>query len=49
MKPVIVFAINGGGHVVPNPRFKFAAVLGRVTGDIDAPQVIWRFFDSVSK
>jgi polyhydroxybutyrate depolymerase len=49
MKPVIVFAIAGGGHVVPNPHFKFPAVLGRVTGDIDAPQVIWGFFNSVLK
>jgi polyhydroxybutyrate depolymerase len=46
MKPVIVFAISGGGHVVPNPHFKFPAMLGKVTGDIDAPQVIWRFFAS---
>jgi polyhydroxybutyrate depolymerase len=47
MKPVIVFAIEGGGHVVPNPHFKFPAMLGPVTGDIDAPQAIWKFFASV--
>ena len=47
MKPVIVFAIQGGGHVVPNPHFRFPAFLGKTTRDIDAPQEIWGFFNSV--
>lgn len=46
-KPVIVFVVNGGGHVVPNPHFPAMPVLGKVTRDIDAPQAIWGFFDSV--
>ena len=48
-KPVIVFVVNGGGHVVPNPHFPPAPVLGKVTRDIDAPRAIWGFFASVLK
>jgi len=46
-KPVIAFVVNGGGHVVPNPHFTGAPALGPVTRDIDAPQAVWGFFDSV--
>ena len=49
MKPVIVFVIEGGGHVVPNPNFQFPPFLGKVTRDLDAPQIIWRFFRSTMK
>ena len=45
-KPVIAFVVNGGGHVVPNPHFQFPPFLGKVTRDLDAPQVIWGFFRS---
>ena len=46
-KPVIVFVVNGGGHVVPNSSLPPQPVLGKATRDIDAPQVIWAFFNSV--
>jgi polyhydroxybutyrate depolymerase len=43
-KNVVLYVIAGGGHVVPNPNFKFPPVLGGVTRDIDAPREIWNFF-----
>lgn len=46
-KPVIAFIVNGGGHVVPNPHFPSLPLFGKVTRDIDAPQEIWGFFNSV--
>jgi polyhydroxybutyrate depolymerase len=45
-KPVIVFVVNGGGHVVPNSHFPAVPLLGNVTRDVDAPQVIWGFFNN---
>ncbi len=48
-KPVIAFVVKGGGHVVPNPHFPPLPMLGKVTRDIDAPQEIWGFFNSVLK
>jgi polyhydroxybutyrate depolymerase len=46
-KNVVFYSIEGGGHVVPNPHFQFPAIVGRVTGDIDAPAEIWNFFGSL--
>jgi polyhydroxybutyrate depolymerase len=42
--PVILYTIHGGGHVVPQPYFRFPTVVGRQTKDLDAPAVIWDFF-----
>ena len=41
---VLVYTINGGGHVVPQPYFRFPASVGAMTQDLDAPSVIWEFF-----
>jgi polyhydroxybutyrate depolymerase len=48
-KNVVFYAIAGGGHVVPNPRFVFPTMLGSATKDIDAPAEIWNFFASTAK
>ena len=42
--PVVLYAVNGGTHVVPNRNFNFG---GGQTGDLDAPVVIWDFFSKV--
>ena len=46
-KPVIAFIVDGGGHVVPNPHFPVEPALGKVTRDVDAPQIVWGFFASL--
>jgi polyhydroxybutyrate depolymerase len=42
--PVMLYAVNGGGHVVPNRFFRFGS--GQ-TQDLDAPVAIWDFFSKV--
>ena len=42
--PVVMYAIHGGGHVVPQPNFQYPGILGRQTSDMDAPVLIWDFF-----
>jgi len=46
--PVVMYAIHGGGHVVPQPNFQYPGILGRQTADLDAPAVIWEFFSKLS-
>jgi polyhydroxybutyrate depolymerase len=41
---VVLYTIHGGGHVVPQPYFRFPRVVGPQTEDLDAPAVIWDFF-----
>jgi len=42
--PVMLYAVNGGGHVVPQRFFQFG---GGQTQDLDAPVAIWDFFSKV--
>ena len=42
--PVVLYGVNGGGHVVPNRNFNFG---GGQTRDLDAPVAIWDFFSKV--
>jgi polyhydroxybutyrate depolymerase len=42
--PVMLYAVHGGGHVVPQRYFRFGA--GQ-TQDLDAPVAIWDFFSKV--
>jgi len=42
--PVMLYAVNGGGHVVPQRYFQFGS--GQ-TQDLDAPAAIWDFFSKV--
>lgn len=44
-KPYIVFyQVNGGGHVVPQPLFRFPRIAGRTAGDLDGPKEAVAFF-----
>lgn len=42
--PVVLYSVNGGGHVVPQRFFNFG---GGQTQDLDAPVAIWDFFSKV--
>ena len=41
---VVLYRINGGGHLVPQPYYRYPRVVGTMTEDVDAPTVIWEFF-----
>ena len=47
-KPIVVwYTVTGGGHVVPQPRFRFPRVNGRTATNLDAPVEALRFFGLV--
>jgi polyhydroxybutyrate depolymerase len=33
----VLYTVHGGGHVVPQPAFRYPRMLGRTAGDLDAP------------
>jgi polyhydroxybutyrate depolymerase len=41
---VVLYQVNGGGHVVPQPAFRFPRLVGRTTGDLDGPAQAIQFF-----
>lgn len=41
------YTVVGGGHVVPNPTYRFMRILGPTTHNVDAPSAIWDFFSAV--
>src|ERR1051326_3709488 len=41
---VLLYTIRNGGHVVPQPYYRFPRIVGPQTQDIDAPAAIWDFF-----
>lgn len=44
-RPEVVLAtIQGGGHVVPQPRYSAPPFLGRTTHAVNGPEEIWEFF-----
>lgn len=43
--PVELMTVVGGGHVVPQTEFRFPAILGRQSANLDAPRAIWDFFE----
>jgi polyhydroxybutyrate depolymerase len=45
--PVVLYTIHGGGHVVPQPYFRYPNAVGQMTADVNAPRAIWDFFESV--
>ena len=46
----VLYTINNGGHLVPQPYWRFPSQVGLQTGDIDATQIIWDFFkDAASR
>jgi polyhydroxybutyrate depolymerase len=40
----VLYTVHGGGHVVPQPAFRYPRMLGRTTGDLDAPSSALQFF-----
>lgn len=38
------YTIKGGGHVIPQPAYRWPRFLGRQTEDLNAPEAIWAFF-----
>lgn len=48
--PIVAFyRINGGGHVVPQPAYRWPRILGRTLPDLNAPKASWDFFASGSQ
>jgi len=43
----MLYTINNGGHVVPQPFWHFPRSVGAQTQDIDATEVIWEFFSKI--
>ena len=44
-KPAVtLYVVHGGGHVVPQPAFRFPRMLGRTTGNLNAPAEALTFF-----
>jgi len=41
---VDLYTVHGGGHVVPQPAFRFPRLLGRTGSDLDAPEAALQFF-----
>lgn len=47
-RPYLVqYRVLGGGHVVPQPAFRYPRLLGRTTLDLDAPAEALRFFFAI--
>jgi polyhydroxybutyrate depolymerase len=40
----VLYTVHGGGHVVPQPAFRYPRLLGRTAGDLDAPLSALQFF-----
>ena len=45
--PVVLYTVHGGGHVVPQPYYRYPSIVGVMTEDLDAPAAIWDFFSKV--
>lgn len=39
-----LITIHGGGHTIPNPRYRMARLLGATNRDFSAVAESWRFF-----
>lgn len=46
--PVVLYTINNGGHVVPQPYWRFPRQVGAQTQDVDATEAIWDFFTKMT-
>ncbi|MFF2369698.1 alpha/beta hydrolase family esterase [Agromyces sp. NPDC058110] len=42
--PVVLYAVEGGGHVVPNPNYSQPRIMGGTTQDLDGPLAAVEFF-----
>jgi polyhydroxybutyrate depolymerase len=41
---VELYTINGGGHVIPQPKFRFPRLMGKTTGNFNGPLEAAKFF-----
>jgi len=41
---VLLFRIQKGGHVIPQPFYRAPRMLGRTSHDVNGPEEIWKFF-----
>jgi poly(3-hydroxybutyrate) depolymerase len=46
-KSLHAHCVHGGGHVVPQRYYRYRPVVGRMTNDLDVPEVIWEFFSKL--
>jgi polyhydroxybutyrate depolymerase len=44
---VVNYEIVNGGHTIPHPNSKLPAILGNTNQDLNAPKVIWAFFEGI--
>jgi polyhydroxybutyrate depolymerase len=44
---VVLYTIHTGGHLIPQPYYRYPTVVGRMTKDVDAPTLIWDFFSKL--
>lgn len=42
--PVVLYTVEGGGHVIPQSAYRFPRMYGRTTGDLDFPTTVVGFF-----
>ena len=40
----MLLSVHGGGHVVPQPRYRPRRLLGRSSSTVDGPAEVWSFF-----
>ena len=40
-----LYTVHGGGHVIPQPRFRFPPKLGKMSSALNAPSAVLRFFE----
>jgi polyhydroxybutyrate depolymerase len=43
---IVLVAIHGAGHVIPQPIYRYPPLLGPTPREPNGPEVIWRFFDA---
>lgn len=46
---VLLYTVHGGGHVIPQPRYRFARFVGHTEMRFNAPAACWDFFSSSSR
>ncbi|OWK36355.1 alpha/beta hydrolase family esterase [Fimbriiglobus ruber] len=44
---VVLVAVHGGGHVIPQPVYRPQRILGKVSSAINGPAEVWSFFASL--
>ncbi|WP_062210884.1 alpha/beta hydrolase family esterase [Demequina oxidasica] len=47
--PVRLYAVKGGGHVVPNTGYRAPRMMGRSSKNFDAPIVAWEFTEALTR